>query len=151
MHTLRPVGGGPAHQGAVPHVRFTHKRQHRQTAIGEAVHQGDDLVPGHLHHREQVDGLRVLGYLCQGAVHRTVGHHHLEVAAGVRWFDYQRDRLTPTATGLFGFPVRIDNIKDDGFSPTFTASFFASEDATIYARVAIALRPGFGFTTIFPP
>lgn len=74
-----------------------------------------------------------------------------EVSAGLRWFEYERDRLTPTATGVFGFPARVDMIKEDGVSPTFTLNFFPTDDATIYARVANGFRPGFGFRTIFPP
>ncbi len=74
-----------------------------------------------------------------------------EAAVGLRYFDYKRDRLTPTATGVFGFPERVDKISEDGFSPTATLRFFASDDAMIFGRIANGFRPGFGFTTIFPP
>jgi len=74
-----------------------------------------------------------------------------EAAVGLRYFDYDRDRLTPTAGGVFGFPERVDMISESGTSPTATLRFFATEDAMIFGRVANGFRPGFGFTTIFPP
>lgn len=74
-----------------------------------------------------------------------------EAAFGLRYFDYERDRLTPTVAGIFGFPERVDEISEDGVSPTFTLRWFASEDVMVYGRAANGFRPGFGFSTIFPP
>lgn len=74
-----------------------------------------------------------------------------EASVGLRWFDYKRDRYTPTTSGIFGFPERRDNITEDGVSPTFSLRYFANDNAMLYGRVANGFRPGFGFATIFPP
>lgn len=73
-----------------------------------------------------------------------------EAAVGMRQFDYERERLTPTTSGVFGFAERNTGAEENGVSPTYTLRYFATEDAMIYGRASEGFRPGFGFATIFP-
>jgi len=75
----------------------------------------------------------------------------LELQAGIRWFDYSRDRFVPTSSGLFGFPTRATEASDSDVTPAFAARYDVDNDTTVYARVAKGFRPGFGFATSFPP
>jgi len=75
----------------------------------------------------------------------------LELSVGARWYDYERDRLTPDTFGLFGFSERNTSAEEDGILPTVALRYTPNEDVMIYGRYAEGFRPGFGFATVFPP
>jgi outer membrane receptor protein involved in Fe transport len=73
-----------------------------------------------------------------------------EAGAGLRWFDYRQHDFTPATSGLFGFPVRESGTQEDGYAPTATLTFHATDEHDVYARAAKGFRPGFGFATLLP-
>lgn len=74
-----------------------------------------------------------------------------EVAAGVRYSEYDVRTFIPTTLGPLGYPTIESEFSTDDINPSLSVRYAPNDDLSLYGRIASGSRPGFSIAVTYPP